>query len=559
VKIYNSVFLRNTALSQGGALHLGGENSEFIISNSNFTNNSCNNTESRRFGGAIYSGTFGTLYINECDFTNNTALNGTAVYNGNGATINITNSNFSYNYGSNGDNEESRGTVMIGSGITSFGNCYFKYNNASYGGAISINSGENVYINSSIFYNNLAYAYGGAICNYGNLLINNSIFSQNNGTQRGGAIHDKGSRTLIITNTTFKNNRVNTNYIENTSGKGGAISLHDTTDGIIISNCTFNHSSAYYGGAIYTDNETDLTINDTIFLNNTAKYGGALYTTTIVEMDILDCVFDSNRAVIKGAAILFNGSGPSVKINNSNFTDNQAYGYKGEGGAIYIMQYIVLRVYGSYFNGNNATLNGGAFCSYSPVHMIITNTTLIYNNANNGGALYHNNTDYTLNSSLIHLKACVIYNNSGSFQIYSVGLYDTFNNYNHINWTWFGQNNVSNNTAHNFNITCSFLLQINSTLDLNSSSWLNDTVNINLNDEIELLIVYGITDQNQINDTTIPIRYADSFMSTLTINIILDDSTSYDLDLYYKLRIDVSDINKIEIILNNQKIILSRF
>ena len=234
--IQNCTFTSNTATNYGGAIYNEGA---LTLTNNTFTNNTATNN-----GGAIYNNNELTLTNNT--FTGNTANNhfGGAIYSEGGlSTANINNSTFTGNTAS-----DRGGAIYSSEGTLNITNSTFTQNNSIDTAGIIYNSGYSTMINDTFTQNT-----GEAIWNdqAGDLNINNSTFTQNTANDwGGGAICNDGQ--LTVTNSTFISNAAINN-------PGGAI-YNDGT-----ANVNFNRiigNTASQGNAIYNDGGTiDATLN----------------------------------------------------------------------------------------------------------------------------------------------------------------------------------------------------------------------------------------------------------------------------------------------------------
>ena len=146
--------------------------------------------------------------------------------------------------------------------------CEFSNNSAIDGGAIAVSTGASAYINNSYFHDNHAYLnrIGGAIyVDRGYLYVANSLF-ENNIAGEGGAIFLGFPSEADIVNSTFiRNNATGTDYV---GGAGGAIFTRSSN--LNVYNSTFIENFAPDGGAIYID-YGDAEIYQSYFENNRAK------------------------------------------------------------------------------------------------------------------------------------------------------------------------------------------------------------------------------------------------------------------------------------------------
>jgi len=296
-------------------------------------------------GGAIDN--YGTLTVNGCTFTGNTAT-----YSG-GAIIN--------------DEVEVNGNEIQGT---------LTVNGCSFTGNTAISSGSE----------------GGAICNYGTALtVTGSNFTGNTaaGDDAGGAIYTAGA--CAVTGSTFKSNKAD---------DGGAI--YSAEVGILnINGCTFTSNTAtdYYsgeGGAIY--NGCTCTVSGCTFTNNTAHNsdGGAIYSDA-GTLNVIKSTFTGNTAGDGGAIYNFCGnSATPTTIGDCTFIGNTATSneYYDGGGAIY--NRCVLTVTSSTFKSNTATAtsnenNNGGGAIYNGYNTLTAHfNRFVGNAATSGNDIYSN-------------------------------------------------------------------------------------------------------------------------------------------------------------------------
>ena len=395
--------------------------------------------------GAIWND--GTLTVNNCNFTGNSAFNGGAINNNGGLTVdNCTFTGNTATYGGaiyNEGNLRVESSTFTGNTATCYGgaiyshiytengtepvtelrdNCTFTGNTAIYGGAIysyiyTENGTEPVTttMNNNSFINNSAInGNGGAIYNdiyssHGTgavtTTMNNNSFTGNNATYSGGAIYnwidiENGTGALQVTmdNNSFTGN--------NAPYNGGAIfseidSYYGTEITVTANNNSFMNNSAVNGngGAIYNDiysshgtGALQVTMNNSSFTGNTSNdKGGAIYSYICTEngtepvTTMNNCNFTSNNATSTGGAIY---TTRTLTVHNSSFTGNSAE----YGGAIYNDG--TLAVDNCNFTGNTATFKGGAIYSYinsygsETLSLTMNNCTFKDNSAQAGGAIF---------------------------------------------------------------------------------------------------------------------------------------------------------------------------
>ncbi|WP_409199669.1 C1 family peptidase [Methanobrevibacter sp. DSM 116169] len=355
-------FFHNSA-EYGGAVYSSGNLSMDIT---DFLINSAN------YGGAIYSS--GNLEVYSNDFINNSAKSvGGAIYSSGKLFLNET--DFAYNIADMGGALFISGKYYINDGI-------FLANDATWG-SVYISRGEGI-INNSTFFNTSA-KYSTAIHNNGgNLTIYNSSFSNLIANQTAGAIGIKDGICIIL-DSNFTNTKSTAN--------GGAIftdsSFSDTY--LIIDNSNFINCSSGFGGAIVALNTlSGVNISDSNFINNLVEYdGGAIYAS-FTNIKIIRSNFTGNKGLYDGEGGIFGGAlyldMSDAFIENSTFLNNGLESDYSLGGAIYSYDSSLL-LNNNVFKDNIAS-EGSAIFSYFDEEIILNN------NEFNNDTISTNNTYY---------------------------------------------------------------------------------------------------------------------------------------------------------------------
>jgi len=146
----------------------------------------------------------------------------------------------------------------------------------------------NVYFESCTFKNNNGFN-GAAIGNYGDLTLKSCNFVDNTGSN--GAAVFSGSR--------FANYKI---YVK-------------------ISDCNFVNNiltGTMYGGAIYNNDNSDVTVTGSLFTGNVGNNGGAINNNAVGNMTVTQCVFQNNTGSW-GADIVFYGHKYNYAHNIANF------------------------------------------------------------------------------------------------------------------------------------------------------------------------------------------------------------------------------------------------
>ena len=463
----NSYFVNNSgrwggAITTSGSSLPGKKVNELTISDSTFSKN----------GGLYGAGIFiqGSKFsITSCVFDSNTASGkGNMTPNdNNGAAIEVTNTDkaitgtisktkFTNNKAQYG------GAIDICAGTIKITNSKFINNSADVeGGAIDINAANGnpkVTISSSNFINNSA-PVGGAICNVHDLTVKGSTFINNtpntifNWAGAGGNLNlniktftDLQNAIGLVTGTLTLNQNIAmtakeaadfTNGITITKdividGKGHTIDaknlgrIFSIGEGftVTLTNATLINGKATEGGAIYNDGS--LTLSDVKLSDNAAdSYGGAVFNNG--ELVVSDSVFDSNDIVNRGSAsvdyggaAIYNWKEGTLKITNSNFTNNIKNYKNGD------------NLVGAITTIGNATVSGSNF---------------VNNSGRWGGAISATGAELRKNSSTLTVSNTIFKDNSA---LYAGAVYIWGSNYNIAdcvfdNNTAFGKGNMTPN------------------------------------------------------------------------------------------------------------------
>ena len=280
--------------------------------------------------------------------------------------------------------------------------CIFEGNSAgNQAGAIKIKS-ENSIVSYCTFNNNHAKDYGvfDAAAKY--VTISHCNFNNNYATNQIGVIR-LSDQYCIIEDCTFdrnyassysvvslaayycrlKNSTFTNKYASVTSGsRYGAVFMNQAC---YVLDCTFINNTAPYGGAIYTNVDSN-SIENSYFYNNTAyTSGGAIYLPDKV-VKIVNCVFKGNTAGNSGGAVT-----TGACIFDSVFENNNA---GTTGGAVrFLSGSYNCMVTGSTFKNNVAGTDGGAISSADEA-AVISECNFIENSANNGGAVSSTENNY---------------------------------------------------------------------------------------------------------------------------------------------------------------------
>ena len=465
--ISDSCFVNNAgrwggAITTSGALIAGDDVNTLTVSGSTFKEN----------GGLYGAGIFvagSDFTVSDCVFDKNTAFgkgdmtpnnnNGAAIVvtdTGKDITGAITGSKFTNNKAQYG------GAIYICEGNIAISDSLFENNSADVeGGAIDINTvngNPEVSISGSKFINNSA-SYGGAIVNVKDLTVRNTEFVNNipdtifNYVGFGGNLDlgienftDLQNAIGLVTGTlTLNQNVVMTddeaaNFVNGVvinkniviDGKGHTIDARDLGrifsigEGftVTLTNATLINGKATEGGAIYNDGS--LTLSDVKLSDNAADgYGGAVFNNG--ELVVSDSVFDSNNIVNRGSAsvdyggaAIYNWKEGTLKVTNSNFTNNIKNYKNGD------------NLVGAITTIGNATVSGSNF---------------VNNSGRWGGAISATGAELRKNSSTLTVSNTIFRDNAA---LYAGAVYIWGSNYNIAdcvfdNNTAFGKGNMTPN------------------------------------------------------------------------------------------------------------------
>ena len=437
--ISDSYFVNNTgrwggAISTAGYLLAGDDVNTLTVSGSTFKEN----------GGLYGAGIFvagSDFTVSDCVFDKNTAFGkgNMTPNNNNGAAIVVT------------DTGKDITGAITGSNFTN--------NKAQYGGAIYICEG-NIAISNSLFENNSADVEGGAIdidsaINNPVVTVEDSKFV-NNTPQ---AIHNSKELHLGIETFTDLQNAIDlvdgiltldsdivmtddeaAGFVGGVAinkdividGKGHTIDARDLGrifsigEGftVTLTNTTLINGKATEGGAIYNDGS--LTLSDVKLSDNAAdSYGGAVFNNG--ELIVSDSVFDSNDIVNRGSAsvdyggaAIYNWKEGTLKVTNSNFTNNIKNYKNGD------------NLVGAITTIGNATVSGSNF---------------VNNSGRWGGAISATGAELRKNSSTLTVSNTIFRDNVA---LYAGAVYIWGSNYNIAdcvfdNNTAFGKGNMTPN------------------------------------------------------------------------------------------------------------------
>ena len=363
LRIVNSTFSGNRALSNGGAVFARDAGTVVDIIDSTFVNNSVTQ-RGREFeitrsdnrpielasyfgfifpssgGGALSTNSVMNLSVAGSSFLGNRALSG-------GAIKSVIDAHFF----SSSTNKSSMLLV----------NSSFEQNRASIPDSVPVQYSEDS-IGGAVYF----------VCSAENLDVwrfDNCTF-RNNTAQHGGALHLvalQQNNRLMMDDCLFEDNRA--------EEAGGAVILRNT--GAFETNAsTWNRNVANLGGGILVTNGANFRtrglaglVSDgrvgrsDVFHENRAVYGGGIMCAGCGEMTLLDANLTFNVASDSGGGLYVLDAPDAIAIHQSLFASNVAY--RGGGIALRSAAFVSFRVveafYANLLVNNTAVIGGGLF------------------------------------------------------------------------------------------------------------------------------------------------------------------------------------------------------
>ena len=226
-------------------------------------------------GGAIVN--FGTLTLEGCTVSDNSAGIGGAIANAGDATL--VNCTVSTNTAGSGGGIDNLGTLQLT-------NCTVSDNDASDGGGIYNDFGGTATLVNSSISGNSGPLWGGGITNAGTIEIRNTTISGNS-SEFGAGINNKGELTLD--NSTVSDNPA--------SDQGGGIYNLGSAQ---LTNCTISGNSATNeAGGLYNDGEVMLN-NVTMAGNTAGSDGGGIYCHPSNTVNVKNTLIADNTVTTTG-------------------------------------------------------------------------------------------------------------------------------------------------------------------------------------------------------------------------------------------------------------------
>ena len=408
-------------ISQASAIITRGN---LYLTNTTVRNNKNRATSSA--GGGMYIYATGSLEMNNCLITKNTACAfGGAFYSA--GNIKITDSEISYNHAMTTATAEKsglgRGGGFLLTGSTTYGlltNVNIHHNVAMYyGGGMQVQTGAELYFDSgTISYNETVLHGAGAVHLTGAAkftMDDGASITNNKARYTGGAIHTSYSCVLNLNGGEISGNTVigrgggvhinvggelnlnGTNIMNNSANSGMRVSVStvdDTGDTYTTPTSSSSDNEVEgYGGGVLVDSGTCLMYKGTVSGNFAAKGGAGI---GFVMISVGDRTSEDNQNKI----VSFTMEGGNITNNNTD----------GNGGGIYLMKNMLaedttdasgnvipgvpgtptITLNGGSVTNNTAKENGGAAYLEEETGFYITGDAILSENYANldGGAVY---------------------------------------------------------------------------------------------------------------------------------------------------------------------------
>ena len=324
----------NNNLSFNGFIH-GNNAQNFLITNTTFMKNYL------ECGGLMYFDTQSTVTLNESTIISNKAKYTGLIVASGGSKMTLVSNSISTNTTENGSilNATSNSTLTLNNNILSD-------NMGQHYGAISVNN-SSATLQSNSFSRNISFiSLGAGLYAYNSVVtLTENDFINNKAAHSGGAICAEGNSNLLIHNN---------NFVNNSAGSfGGAICANNETNLTIINNnitgnkATSSYANCTMGGAIYSSGSAVLALQSNTISNNVAlggsAYGGAISVSDSSQVLLLDNIISDNESCVNGtnsSSYSFGGAisvigNARIAIQYNTIKNNKATALNPRGGGIY--------------------------------------------------------------------------------------------------------------------------------------------------------------------------------------------------------------------------------
>ena len=250
------------------------------------------------------------------------------------------------------------------------------------------NNGMGVYRDNVRLMQNSASVGGAIFVTYSNLAVNNCHF-EGNKANFGGAIFSELESNITISKSIFTSNHATCG--NNGFCLGGALFIDERCT-VNIKNCKFlNNTSDLDGGMAATFTATLLVFRSLFYENAAKRHGGTVTAFFNASVSVESTRAYGNKAIGDGGVVYLHES--SAKINNCEFLKNSA---NQDGGVGYETHSSTIIVNISTFTNNSAQGSGGVLFEQNNSLAVINNCHG-YSNTATSGAVFRVNVNSTLN------------------------------------------------------------------------------------------------------------------------------------------------------------------
>jgi hypothetical protein len=449
------------------------------ISNITFSGGKVNND----YGGAIYVN--GTLNVNYCTFSNDTAYNATnnyggAIYN-NGGTLKVNFSTFSNDLASNGYG----GGLANYSGSATLSYCTFANNGDGHGVLTNNYEGGAIYNSATVNLINCTIAnntasFGGGIYNYsGTLTVQQSIIANNSGS--GPNVYNKSTVTSLGNNligTTSDTFWIGTDKIN--VANPGLTPLNDYGGPTQTMAILFDSPAIGVGGQKYDVNhdQRGFQLDNPLDIGafqapNGWKNGSQLVVTSTADGSGVQPGMLGLRGAVDLASVLTGVPTEIITFNSTVFATPQTITLiKGqlELGVPPSQSAQTITISGFAMSGATApagvTVNAGKSTRAFQVDSGVTANISGLNITGGGGTADRGGGVLNLNSAILNLSYCTLSGNTGSTNGGGLSNYGTAN----LTNVTISGNNATGNGGGLFNFANSTLTLTNCTVSANTGA-----------------------------------------------------------------------------------------
>lgn len=356
--------------------------------------------------------------------SNQTDQNDRAIYFNGARLYDWTFKGLSFENNPSGSEFNTPGGAVAVNGATNgnikFEDCSFSLtsSNSSGGGALSFRGTAEVnaeFKNCTFSSCEATSGFGGGIwintTNH-NLTFDGCTISGNTGNKGGGFLYNQNSGTVVIKNSTIKNNSATS-----ATGLGGAIYASGSGK-IDLYNTTLSGNGtdvqAQHGGVIWIGGTIDLSIHSgsTVSNNKSSSRGGAVLVDETASFKADTVLFSGNNAA-NGGAVHVNGG--TASFNSCEFSGNSATNGAALRAAGSTSAQANIIATGCLFDSNNPTgSNNGGGCINANTYSrsVIANSTIRNTSGGNGAALSIDGKD---NYGYIYALSCTFSGNTVDF------------------------------------------------------------------------------------------------------------------------------------------------